>query len=94
MSDIDFLSLGLGIGIVIVSLPAATRPEKLHNQSKRNRDNRLRELRAGAEEAFFEEQRALEAYTPHFNPTNQTLRIFGFIGCLLGLSAIYLGLAK
>ena len=88
----DGLFLTLGFMLAVGSLAAILRPETLVKESRRNRDDRLRELDAGAPESYFEERRELEAYPPRFSPTNQTLRWFGAAGLILGILCIFRGL--
>lgn len=92
MSESGGLFLSLGVMLVAGSLGAIIRPDLLVKESRRNRDARLRELDAGAPEAFFEERRELEAYTPRFDLEHQTLRRFGMAGLVLGILCIFRGL--
>lgn len=88
----DGLFLSLGIMLAAVSLGAIVRPDTLVKESRRNHDARLRELDAGAPEAFFEERRELDAYTPRFDLSHRRLRQFGLIGLILGIMCILRGL--
>lgn len=92
MSESEGLFLSLGVMLVVGSIGAIIRPGLLVKESRRNRDARLRELDAGAPEAFFEERRELEAYTPRFDLEHQTLRRFGMAGLALGILCIFRGL--
>ena len=94
MSDVDGLVLGLGLMLAGTSLGAVLRPDLLVKESRRNRDARLRELDAGAPEAFFEERRELEAYTPRFDLSHRALRILGAVGLALGIGAVFAGFAR
>lgn len=90
MSEIDGLSLGVGIMLAITSLGAVIRPDLLVKDSRRNRNCRLREIDAGAPERYFEERRELEAYAPRFDLSHRALRLWGSVGFILGLVVIYL----
>jgi hypothetical protein len=92
VSELRELLLGLGIIVAIVSLGAVLRPDLMVKESRRNRDARLRELDAGAPEAYFEERRELEAYSPRFDLSHQTLRRWGIAGLILGILCIFKGL--
>ncbi|AOL23061.1 hypothetical protein Ga0102493_112042 [Erythrobacter litoralis] len=94
MSDVDGLMLGLGLMVAGTSLGAILRPDLLVKESRSNRDARLRELDAGAPEAFFEERRELEAYPPRFDLSHRTLRILGAAGLALGIAAMFAGFAR
>lgn len=94
MSDVDGLSLAVGLILVVTSLGAILRPNLLVKESRRNRDARLRELDAGAPEAFFEERRELEAYVPRFDLSHHTLRIIGAAGLVLGIAAVVSGISR
>ena len=65
----------------------------LVRDSRRNWEKRLRELDAGAPEAYFEERRELEACPPRFDVSHATLRRFGAVGLLLGIAALAMGLS-
>jgi len=93
VNDLDGLLLFLGIVLTVGSLGAILRPDHLVKESRLNRDARLRELDAGAPEAFFEERRELEAYPPRFDLSHDTLRRFGMAGIMLGVACIFGGLA-
>ena len=88
----EVLFLVVGIMLAVGSLEAIIRPDTLVKESRRNRDARLRELDAGAPEAFFEERRELETYTPRFDLSHRRLRQFGLLGLMLGLVCIFKGL--
>lgn len=88
----DSLWIYLGITMTISSLVAIFRPEMLVRESRRNWEKRLRELDAGAPEAFFEERRELEAYPPRFDLSHATLRRFGMVGLGLGITVLAVGL--
>ena len=92
MSESEGLFLSLGVMLVAGSLGAIFRTDTLVKESRRNRDARLRELDEGAPEAFSEERRELEAYTPRFNPDHRKLRWFGVAGLVLGIFCIFRGL--
>jgi hypothetical protein len=94
VNEVDGLTLGLGLMTVATSLGAIFRPDLLVKESRRNRDARLRELDAGAPEAFFEERRELEGYTPRFDLSQSTLRIMGAVGLALGIAAVVSGIAQ
>jgi hypothetical protein len=89
----DSLWLYLGITMTVSSLVAIIRPDMLVRESRRNWEARLRELDAGAPEAYFEERRELEAYPPRFDLSHDTLRRFGIAGLVLGVACIIWGLA-
>ena len=78
--------------MTVSSLAAIVRPDMLVRESRRNWEARLRELDAGAPEAYFEERRELEAYPPRFDVSHATLRRFGVVGLLLGIAALAVGL--
>lgn len=88
----DNLSLYLGIMLAAGSLAAIVRPATLVNESRCNRDARLRELDAGAPETFFDERRALKAYPPRFDLSHRALRLLGLVGLTLGILCIFRGL--
>lgn len=90
MSD-NGLWIYLGTTMTVSSLVAIFRPEMLVRESRRNWEAPLRELDAGSPETYFEERRELEAYPPRFNPNNQTLRRFGFVGLCLGIASLLAG---
>ena len=94
MSDVDGLMLGLGLMAAGTSPGAVLRPDLLVNESRSNRDARLRELDAGAPEAFFEQRRELEAYTPRFDLSHRTLRVLSAAGLALGIVAMFTGFAR
>lgn len=91
MSD-NGLWVYIGTAMTVSSLAAIFRPDTLVRESRRNWEKRLRELDAGAPEAFFEERRELEAYPPRFDLSHATLRRFGFAGLLLGMAALFAGI--
>lgn len=88
----ESLLLYLGVTMTVSSLVAITRPDMLVRESRRNWEARLRELDAGAPEAFFEERRELEAYPPRFDVSHATLRRFGIVGLFLGAAALVAGI--
>ncbi|QUL38278.1 hypothetical protein [Erythrobacter sp. JK5] len=90
----DGLMIGLGITILALAIPAIIRPESLHKESLRNRNRRLEELRNGAPERYFEEQRELEAYRPRFDPSSRTIRALGFVGVTLGVLSLFQGISQ
>jgi len=92
VSESDGLFLSLGVMLAVGSLAAIVRPDTLVKESRRNRDARLRELDAGAPEAFFEQRRELEAYTPRFDLSHRALRQWGLAGLTLGILCIFRGL--
>ena len=94
MSDADGLLLLLSIMPVVTSVGAITRPGILAKESQGNRDSRLRGLDAGAPEAFFEERRQLESYTPRFDLSHRPLRMIGLPGLAFGVSATFAVLAR
>ena len=93
-SGTDELFISLGVMLAVGSLAAIFRPETLVNESRRNRDARLREIDAGAPERFLDERRALEAYPPRFDLSHRTLRLLGAVGLVLGLLCIFNGLNR
>ena len=78
----------VGVIMTISSLAAIARREMLVRESRRNWEKRLRELDAGAPEAFFEERRELETYPPRFDLSHATLRRFGIVGLILGIAVL------
>jgi hypothetical protein len=88
----DSLFIYLGVTMTVSSLAAIVRPNMLVRESRRNWDARLRELDAGAPEAYFEERRELESYPAHFDVSHATLRRFGMVGLLLGIAVLAVGL--
>jgi hypothetical protein len=74
--------------MTVSSLVAIVRPGTLVRESRRNWEARLRELDAGAPEAYFEERRELEAYPPRFDVSHAALRRFGMVGLLLGIALL------
>ncbi|WP_296720472.1 hypothetical protein [Erythrobacter sp.] len=89
----ESLFIYIGVTMTVASLAAIVRPDMLVRESRRNWKKRLRELDAGAPEAFFEERRELEAYPPRFDLSNRTLRLFGMAGLALGIFCILKGLS-
>ncbi len=67
MSESESLFLSVGVMLAAGSVAAIVRPDTLVKESRRNRDARLRERDAGGPEAFFEQRRELEVYTPRFD---------------------------
>jgi len=90
----ESLVIYIGVTMTVSSLAAIARPDLLVRESRRNWEKRLRELDAGASEAFFEERRELEAYPPRFDLSHDTLRRFGMAGFVLGVACIIWGLTK
>ncbi|MBA3864686.1 MAG: hypothetical protein C0517_12170 [Erythrobacter sp.] len=88
----ESLFIYIGVTMTVSSLAAIVRPDMLVRESRRNWEARLRELDAGAPEAYFEERRELEAYPPRFDVSHATLRRFGVVGLLLGIAALAVGL--
>ena len=84
----ESLFIYIGVTMTISSLAAIVRPDILVRESRRNWEARLRELDAGAPEAYFEERRELEAYPPRFDVSHATLRRFGMVGLLLGIAVL------
>ena len=84
----ESLLIYIGITMTVSSLAAIVRPDMLVHESRRNWEARLRELDAGAPEAYFEERRELEAYPPRFDVSHATLRRFGMAGLLLGIAVL------
>jgi hypothetical protein len=93
MSDTSLLFY-LGATLSASGLVAIIRPQSLVRDSRRNWQARLRELDAGAPEAYFEERRELEAYPPRFDLSHRTLRLLGGVGLILGLLCIFTGLNR
>ncbi|MFY7744766.1 MAG: hypothetical protein ACOVQY_05045 [Erythrobacter sp.] len=91
MSD-SGLWLAIGAPLAASGLVAIIRPASLVRESRRNWEARLRELDAGAPEAFFEERRELEAYPPRFDPGPTALRWLGGVGLVLGMVCLFMGL--
>lgn len=73
-------------------MAAILRPDLLVRESRRNWEARLRELDAGAPEAFFEERRELEAHPARFDVSHAQFRRFGFVGLLIAVAALAVGL--
>ena len=88
----ESLLIYIGVTMTVSSLVAITRPNMLVRESRRNWEARLRELDAGAPEAYFEERRELKAYPPRFDLSHATLRRFGIVGLLLGIAMLAVGL--
>jgi hypothetical protein len=93
MSDTG-LWFAIGVPLAVSGLVAIIRPQAMVRDSRRNWEARLRELDAGAPEAFFEERRELEAYPPRFDPSPTALRWLGGAGLVLGLLCITMGLRR
>ena len=74
--------------IIAAGLVSILWPRWLMNRAKARYDRRLAELRAGAEETYFEEQRSLLAYPPRV-PWRWD-RLYGGLLVLLGLADLYL----
>jgi hypothetical protein len=87
----ESLFIFIGVTLVASSLAAISRPESLVRESRRNWERRLRELDAGAPEAFFEERRELEAYPPCLDVSHATLRRIGVVGLVLGIAVLAVG---
>jgi hypothetical protein len=92
VSEIHDLLLGLGLILVLMAVPAIVWPHK--HDSLRNRDARLRELGEGADAAYFEGRRELEAYPPRFNPSNDAIRKFASAQPPIGLTAVFWSLSQ
>jgi hypothetical protein len=88
----ESLLISIGVMMTVSSLVAIARPDMLVRESRRNWEARLRELDAGAPEAFFEERRELEAYPPRFDVSHATLRRFGIVGLVLGVAVLVVGI--
>jgi hypothetical protein len=88
----ESLFIYIGVALTVSSLAAIVRPDLLVRESRRNWEKRMRELDAGAPEAYFEERRELEAYPPRFDVSHATLRRFGIVGLLLGITVLAVGL--
>ena len=73
--------------LIVVGLVTLVWPRWFANRAKARHDRRMAELRAGAEEAFFEEQRSLVAYPP--SPPRRWNRVYGGLLVLLGLAHLY-----
>lgn len=84
----ESLLIYIGVTMTVSSLAAIARPDMLVRESRRNWEKRLRELDAGAPEAYFEERRELEAYPPRFDLSLATLRRFGMVGLGLGIAVL------
>ncbi len=68
---------------IILGLILLIWPHEITAWMSRRRDNRLRELRNGDPEEFFEERRSLETYSRHIPPFG--LRVFGGAWVILGI---------
>lgn len=88
----ESLFIYIGVSLTVSSLAAILRPDLLVRESRRNWEARLREPDAGAPEAFFEERRELEAYPPRFDVSHAQFRRFGFVGLLIAVTALAVGL--
>lgn len=88
------LIFGLGIMLTVTASISIFRPQSLVRSSRRNWVARLRELDAGAPEAYFEERRELEAYPPRFDLSHNTMRQIGFVELALGILCIIWGMNK
>jgi hypothetical protein len=82
----------LGATLSASGLVAVIRPQSLVRDSRRNWQDRLRELDAGAPEKYFEERRELETYPPRFDLSHRTLCWFGLVALTLGIFCIFRGL--
>jgi hypothetical protein len=74
---------------IILGLILLTWPHKIMSWMMRRRDNRLRELRNGNPEEFFEERRSLETCSlrvPLF-----AVRVFGGAWVILGIASAVRG---
>jgi hypothetical protein len=78
--------------MIVSALIAILRPDMLVRESRRNWETRLRELDAGAPEAYFEERRELEAFRPRFDLSHTMLRRFALVCLILGIAALAMGL--
>ncbi|MBX7513129.1 hypothetical protein K3179_01065 [Qipengyuania sp. GH38] len=80
----DWSLFFLGILMIFGSLSGFRRPEKdVH--SVEGWQGRLRELKEGADEAYFEERRQLEAYPPPAHATAKKVRVLSMIGIASGV---------
>ena len=75
------------IVFILVGLLLILRPPPKGGLQEEQRQERLAELRAGAEERYFEERRELEAYGPN---SAGPFRLWGTLILLLGLAVLFL----
>jgi len=68
---------------IILGLILLTWPHKIMASVTRRRNNRLRELRNGNPEEFFEERRSFETYSLRVPPF--AIRVFGGAWVILGI---------
>ena len=61
-------------------------PQWFSSYTVQRHSKRLAELRAGADEAYFEERRALETYRPR--GTSWPFRIFGLVTLACGIGSL------
>ncbi|MDN3644921.1 hypothetical protein QWY75_01730 [Pontixanthobacter aestiaquae] len=87
----DWLMIAVGLMWAIVSLATFIWP-KYGIQNSDQRQSRLREIDAGADEAFFEEKRELESYSGRF-PSAKFARVVAIIMLPLSLIMIWSGLS-
>ena len=80
----DWSLFFLGLLFVFGSLPRMRRPDK-DVQSVEGWQGRLQQLKEGADEAYFEERRQLEAYPPHAHATAKKVRVLSMMGIVCGI---------
>jgi hypothetical protein len=90
----DGVLIGAGLMMLVTGIPAILRPDMMVRESLSNRNRRLEQLRGGAEEAYFEERRELEAYPPRFDFDHRTIRMMGAGSAVLGLVSLFQGIAQ
>lgn len=90
----DFAIVGIGLANGLVALPLLLKPQRQYRHSRQLRDARLAELDEGHPEVFFEERRALEAYTTRYNHTVGQVRVIGGVMFCFGLSLVVWGVIK
>jgi hypothetical protein len=73
----ESLFIYIGVSLTVSSLVAIVRPDLLVRESRRNWEARLREL---------------EAYPPRFDVSHAQFRRFGFVGLLIAVTALAVGL--
>ncbi|QWC56036.1 hypothetical protein F7D01_02010 [Erythrobacter sp. 3-20A1M] len=83
----DWSLLMFGVALVAISYSGYRRPER-DVKGVVGWQKRLSELKAGADEKYFEERRQLEAYPPPKHMTANKLKRVSMLGMSLGLAFI------
>jgi hypothetical protein len=74
-------------GAMIVGIALVLWPPPRWSSNERLRRGRLAELNSGADEAYFEERRSLQAYGPS---SVGPYRLWGGLICMLGVATFFL----